>query len=105
MITGEASRKNVSGLITIAEVSGKSAQYGWSVFLRFLAVISLSLGVINLLPIPILDGGHLVYFLIEFIKGSPVSDQAKIYGNLVGFTLLLALMGLAFYNDFERLLG
>ncbi len=105
MITGEASRKNVSGLITIAEYSGKSAKYGWSFFLRFLAVISISLGVINLLPIPILDGGHLVYLLIEAVKGSPASDEIRAYGNMLGAILLIALMFLAFYNDFERLLG
>jgi len=105
MVVGEASRKNVSGLLTIAEYSGKSAQYGWDVFLRFLAVISISLGVINLLPIPILDGGHLVYFLIEAIKGSPVTENIRSYGNLVGASLLISLMVLAFYNDFERLLG
>ena len=74
-------------------------------FLAFLAVVSISLGILNLLPVPVLDGGHLLYYLIELAKGSPLSEQAQVLGQRVGITLLLGLMALAFYNDFVRLLG
>ncbi|MFI4968670.1 MAG: RIP metalloprotease RseP [Lysobacterales bacterium] len=103
MVTGQASLKNLSGVITIAQVANSSAQLGLAWFLNFLAIISLSLAILNLLPIPILDGGHLLYYLIELVKGSPVSDRVQIAGQYVGLTLLMALMGLAFYNDILRI--
>ena len=103
MVTGQASLKNLSGVITIAQVANSSAQLGLAWFLNFLAIISLSLAILNLLPIPILDGGHLLYYLIELIKGSPVSERFQLAGQYVGLTLLMALMGLAFYNDILRI--
>jgi regulator of sigma E protease len=105
MVIGQVSVKNLSGPISIAESAGKSASYGLSYFLKFLAVVSISLGVLNLLPVPVLDGGHLLYFLIEAVKGSPVSEQAMEWGQRIGLALLLALMSLAFYLDLSRLLG
>ncbi|AFL74670.1 RIP metalloprotease RseP [Thiocystis violascens] len=105
MLIGEASVRNLSGPITIAEVAGQTASSGLLAFVKFLAVVSISLGVLNLLPIPVLDGGHLFYFLIEWIKGSPVSEQIQLQGQKVGFILLAALMSLAFYVDISRLLG
>ena len=91
--------------ITIADSAGKSASYGWAHFLKFLAVVSLSLGVLNLLPIPVLDGGHLLFFGIEAIKGSPLSERAMAHAQQFGLLILLALMSLAFYLDIVRLLG
>ena len=105
MVIGQASVENLSGPISIAESAGKSASYGLSYFVKFLAVVSISLGVLNLLPIPILDGGHLLFFLIEAVKGSPLSEQALIQGQRIGIVLLAALMTLAFYVDLSRLLG
>jgi len=105
MITGDASVKNLSGPITIADYAGQQAGIGFTAFLTFLAIVSISLGVLNLLPIPLLDGGHLVYYVIEFITGRPVSDSIQITGQQIGLFLLLGLMGLALYNDFVRLLG
>jgi len=99
MLTGAASLKNVSGPITIARVANVSAQRGLDWFLYFLALLSLSLCIINLLPIPILDGGHLLYYLIELVKGSPLSERAMAAGQSIGLALLAGLMGLAFYND------
>ncbi|PQJ95369.1 RIP metalloprotease RseP [Chromatium okenii] len=104
MLTGEASVKNLSGPITIAEIAGRTASSGFDAFIKFLAVVSISLGVLNLLPMPVLDGGHLVYFLIERIKGSPVSETIQQHAQTVGFVLLAALMVLAFYADIVRLL-
>ncbi len=104
MLTGQASVENLSGPISIAESAGKSASYGFSYFLKFLAVVSISLGVLNLLPIPVLDGGHLMFFLVEAVKGSPLSEQAMLQGQRIGLALLLALMTLAFYVDINRLL-
>ena len=103
MLSGHASLKNLSGVITIAQVANSSAQLGPAWFLNFLAIISLSLAILNLLPIPVLDGGHLLYYLIELVKGSPVSERVQIAGQYVGLTLLVALMGLAFYNDILRI--
>ncbi|HVH35111.1 MAG TPA: RIP metalloprotease RseP [Tahibacter sp.] len=106
MFSGKASLQNISGPITIATVANDSAQRGVAWFCYFLALISLSLCIMNLLPIPILDGGHLVYYLIESIKGSPLSEKALIAGQYAGLVLLAALMGLAFYNDIvHRLLS
>lgn len=105
MIIGEVSVKNLSGPISIADSAGKSASYGVSYFLKFLAVVSVSLGVLNLLPIPVLDGGHLFFFLIEGIKGSPLSDRFMEQGQKIGLLILLVIMSLAFYVDINRFLG
>ncbi|MEO8803445.1 MAG: RIP metalloprotease RseP [Rudaea sp.] len=104
MLNGQASAKNLSSVISIAQVANASAQMGLAWFLSFLAVISLSLGILNLLPIPILDGGHLLFYLVELVKGSPVSERVLIAGQYVGIVLLAGLMSLAFYNDIARLL-
>jgi regulator of sigma E protease len=104
MLTGEASTKNLSGVIGIAEVANASAGMGLPWFLQFLALVSLSLAILNLLPIPVLDGGHLLYYLVELVKGSPVSEQVMIVGQYIGLALLFTLMGLAFYNDIHRML-
>ena len=104
IITGDASVKNLSGPISIAKYAGQSASIGMMALLTFLAIVSVSLGVLNLLPIPLLDGGHLVYYIIEFITGKPVSDSIQIVGQQIGLVLLLGLMGIALYNDFSRLL-
>ena len=104
MVVGEVSWKNVSGPITIADYAGKSAQMGLSSYLGFVALISISLGVLNLLPIPILDGGHLMYYVIEIVKGSPVSAKAIEMGQQVGIVLLFVLMAFAIYNDISRLI-
>ena len=105
MLTGKASVKNISGPISIAQYAGYSAQLGLVAFLSFLAIVSISLGVLNLLPVPLLDGGHLFYYLIEIVKGSPVSESVQIIGQQLGLAILLGLMGLAFYNDIIRLTG
>lgn len=104
MLVGQVSWKNVSGPITIADYAGKSAQMGVAPYLGFLALISISLGVLNLLPIPVLDGGHLMYYVIEIVKGSPLSAKAAEIGQQVGMALLLALMAFAIYNDVARLI-
>ena len=103
MITGEVSWKNLSGPITIADYAGQSAQLGWIPYVTFLALISISLGVLNLLPIPVLDGGQLMYYIVEILKGSPVSEKVMEIGQQVGLTLLLGLTAFAFYNDIHRL--
>jgi len=103
LVTGEASVKNLSGPITIARYAGITARIGLEQFLGFLAIISISLGVLNLLPVPVLDGGHLFYYLIEMIKGSPVSEAIEVAGQKVGLALLFGLMSLAIYNDLLRL--
>ena len=105
MVNGSASLKNISGPISIAQYANDSAQMGVAWFLFFLAVLSLSLCIMNLLPIPILDGGHLLYYLIEMVKGSPVSERALIAGQYMGIALLAGLMGIAFYNDILRLVS
>jgi regulator of sigma E protease len=105
MIVGELSLKNISGPVTIADYAGQSARMGSDHYLRFLALISISLGVLNLLPIPVLDGGHLMYHLAELIKGSPLSERAMELGQRIGLTLLALLMGLALYNDLLRLIS
>ena len=99
MFDGRASVQNVSGPITIARYANASAQLGPAWFLNFLALLSLSLAIINLLPIPVLDGGHLLYYLIELAKGSPLSERAMVAGQYLGLVVLAGLMGLAFYND------
>ena len=105
MIVGELSLKNISGPVTIADYAGQSARMGSDHYLRFLALISISLGVLNLLPIPVLDGGHLLFFLIEAVKGSPLSEKSMEYAQQFGLVILVSLMGLAFYLDIARLLG
>ncbi|MGH1537017.1 MAG: RIP metalloprotease RseP [Gammaproteobacteria bacterium] len=104
LVVGEASLKNISGPVTIAEYAGVSAAIGFSAFVGALAIISISIGILNLLPIPVLDGGHLFYYLVEMVKGSPVSEKFEAAGQRVGIVLLAGLMSLAFYNDFQRLL-
>jgi regulator of sigma E protease len=105
MINGSASLKNLSGPISIAQFANATAQLGLAWFLSFLALLSLSLCIMNLLPIPILDGGQMVFLMVEMIKGSPVSERALIAGQYVGLALLAGLMGLAFYNDILRLVS
>jgi regulator of sigma E protease len=105
MAVGQASVKNLSGPISIAQHAGRSASIGLTAFLAFLAVVSISLGVLNLLPIPILDGGHLMYYLIELISGRPVRPSTQMLGQQIGLILLLFIMGLALYNDFSRVLN
>lgn len=105
MIIGEASHKNISGPITIAKYAGIAASLGWLEYVRILAIISISLGVLNLMPIPMLDGGHLLYYVIESVRGGSLSDQAYAIGQQIGIVFLLLLMSLAFYNDFSRLFG
>lgn len=102
MITGTVSWKAISGPVTIGSVAGKSAGAGWKAFIGFLALVSISLGVLNLLPIPVLDGGHLLYYTIEIFKGSPVSDATMETGQRIGLALLGLLMACALYNDFNR---
>jgi len=103
IVTGEASVKNISGPITMADFAGQSAQAGTLVFVGYLALISISLGVLNLLPVPLLDGGHLLYYFAEVIKGSPVSDRAFEVGQRIGMAVLAMLMTLALFNDLSRL--
>jgi regulator of sigma E protease len=103
MLLGEVSWKHLSGPVTIADFAGQSALLGWIPYLTFLALISISLGVLNLLPIPPLDGGLLLYYVIELLKGSPASERVMELGQRVGIALLLVLMAFAFYNDLNRL--
>jgi len=103
MVTGEVSWRNISGPVTIADYAGQSAKLGVGYYLKFLALVSISLGVLNLLPIPILDGGHLLYYLVEIIKRGPVSERTMEIGQQIGLALLLMLMAFAFYNDINRL--
>jgi regulator of sigma E protease len=105
MVIGEVSWKNLSGPVTIADYAGQSAQLGLGAYVSFLALISISLGVLNLLPIPLLDGGHLLYYVVEIFKGSPVSERMMELGQRLGLTVLLFLMAFAFYNDINRLLA
>jgi regulator of sigma E protease len=105
MLIGEVSLKNLSGPITIADYAGQSAQVGWISYLVFLALISISLGVLNLLPIPLLDGGHLMYYMLEILKGSPLSEKTLAVSQQIGMGLLLILMVFAIYNDITRLVN
>ena len=104
MLLGQISWRHLSGPVTIADFAGQSAQMGWIPYITFLALISISLGVLNLLPVPLLDGGHLMYYVIEVIKGRPVSERVMELGQRVGLALLLVMMAFAFYNDLNRLL-
>ena len=99
MVTGDVSLKNISGPIKIAEIAGESVNRGWRYFVGILAIISISLGVLNLLPIPVLDGGQIVYQVIEALKGAPLTERAQIIGQQAGILALLLLMSFAFYND------
>jgi regulator of sigma E protease len=103
MVTGDVSLRNVSGPVTIADYAGQTARIGLAAYIGFLALISVSIGVLNLLPIPMLDGGHLMYYALEAVRGKPVPDRWQETGQRIGLGLLAALMSLAFFNDFSRL--
>ncbi len=105
MVIGQASVKNLSGPLTIADYAGRSAEMGLAHYLGFLALVSVSLGVLNLLPLPILDGGHLMYYLFEGLTGRPVSDAWLERLQRGGVAVMVLMMSLALYNDFARLLG
>lgn len=105
MITGEVSWRNISGPVTIADYAGRSAKLGVDYYLKFMALVSISLAVLNLLPIPILDGGHLLYYLVEIVKRGPLSERSMEVGQQIGLALLLMLMAFAFYNDINRLIS
>ena len=105
MLIGQVSWKNVSGPVSIADYAGQSAKLGFDYYLKFMALVSISLGVLNLLPVPILDGGHLLYYVAEIIKGRPLSERSMEFGQKIGFALMLMLMACAFYNDINRLLS
>lgn len=105
MLTGQVSLKGISGPVTIATFAGESANLGLKTFLSFLALVSISIGVLNLLPIPVLDGGHLMYYMVEILKGSPVSEKTMLVGQKIGFVLLGLLMTIAIFNDFNRLIA
>ena len=105
MVTGDVSIKNISGPINIAQFAGDSAERGLNEFLTFLALVSISLGVLNLLPVPVLDGGQIVYQTVELLKGSPMSERSQVIGQQFGILALVLLMSFAFYNDITRVLG
>jgi regulator of sigma E protease len=105
MITGEVSWRNISGPVTIADYAGQSAKLGVDYYLKFMALVSISLAVLNLLPVPILDGGHLLYYVIEVIRRGPLSERSMEIGQRVGLALLIMLMVFAFYNDINRLIS
>ena len=102
LVLGEASVKNISGPISIAQFADLAAKRGVADYLAFLAMISVTLGIMNLLPVPVLDGGHLLYYFIEWVRGRPLSQAAQAAGLKVGVVMLVMLMGLAFYNDLAR---
>ena len=105
MVTGHVSTKNISGPINIAQYAGLTAAEGFIYYLGFLALVSISLGVLNLLPVPVLDGGQILFQLVEMAKGAPLSAQSQVIGQKLGIAMLVALMGFAFYNDITRLFG
>jgi len=105
MITGDLSWKNLSGPVTIADYAGQSARLGWSYYLQFMALVSISLGVLNFLPVPLLDGGHLMYYAVEAITRRPLSERLQEIGQQVGLALLIGLMAFAFYNDIQRIIS
>ncbi|HAC35577.1 MAG TPA: RIP metalloprotease RseP [Gammaproteobacteria bacterium] len=105
MVVGEASLKNINGPISIAEYAGRSARVGLSSFLKLVAVLSISIAILNLLPIPVLDGGHLLYYFVEWVKGGPLSEKWRALGQQGGVVILLCLTALALYNDVQRLLN
>ncbi|HWU84157.1 MAG TPA: RIP metalloprotease RseP, partial [Rhodocyclaceae bacterium] len=102
MLIGQLSLKNLSGPVTIADYAGQSAQLGMPYYVKFLAIISISIGILNLLPIPVLDGGHLMYYLAEFLRGKPLPERVFAIGQRIGLTFLLFLMGVALFNDLNR---
>jgi regulator of sigma E protease len=102
MIVGKMSTKNLSGAISMVEYSGAAAKQGGMAFLNWLALISISIGVFNLLPIPMLDGGQVLYQIVELLKGSPVSERVQLISQKVGVAVLLMLLSLAHYNDIVR---
>lgn len=103
MLTGEVSWKNLSGPVTIADYAGQSAKLGLDYYVKFMALVSISLGVLNLLPIPVLDGGHLMYHALEVVRRKPLSERAMGIAQQVGISLLFVLMAFAFFNDLNRL--
>jgi len=105
MIIGEVSWRNLSGPVTIADYAGKTARLGLTYYLNFIALVSISLGVLNLLPIPMLDGGHLLYYLAEILRGKPVSEKVMEIGTRLGLMIVVTTMLLALYNDIHRLLA
>jgi len=105
MLIGQASLKNLSGPLTIADVSAQAVKLGLAYYLNVLAIVSVSLGVLNLLPLPVLDGGHLMYYLFEAVTGRPVSEQWLARLQRGGLAFVLLMMSLALYNDVARLLG
>ena len=105
MLTGEVSWRNLSGPVTIADYAGQSAKLGADYYLKFMALVSISLGVLNLLPIPVLDGGHLMYHMIEVVRRGPLSERVMEIGQQIGLSILLVLMAFAFFNDINRLLS
>ena len=105
MLTGDVSTKNISGPINIAQYAGLTAAEGFTYYLGFLALVSISLAVLNLLPVPVLDGGQVAFQLVEMVKGAPLSMEAQVVGQKVGIAMLVLLMGFAFYNDLSRLVG
>jgi regulator of sigma E protease len=105
MLMGKVSVKSLSGPVTIATYAGESANLGIKPFLEFLALVSISIGILNLLPIPVLDGGHLMYYMVEIVKGSPVSTKTMLAGQKIGFGLLGLLMTIAIFNDFNRIIA
>jgi regulator of sigma E protease len=102
LVVGDLSPKNLSGPISIAKVAGESARSGFDNFIRFIAILSIMLGVMNLLPIPVLDGGHLLFMMFELVKGSPVSERTQLLGYKAGFAMLVGLMVFATFNDLMR---
>jgi regulator of sigma E protease len=105
MIMGDLSWRNLSGPVAIADYAGQSAKVGWFAYVAFLALISVSLGVLNLLPVPVLDGGHLVYYGLEAIKGSPLSERFLAVSQRAGLAVIGSLMFVALFNDLSRLFG
>jgi len=105
MVVGELSLRNLSGPVTIADLAGQTARVGWFAYLSFLALISISLGVLNLLPIPVLDGGHLVYYALEAIKGRPLSERFMAITQRAGLAIIMMMMAVALFNDITRLIG
>jgi len=103
MLTGEVSWKNLSGPVTIADYAGQSAKLGFDYYIKFMALVSISLGVLNLLPIPVLDGGHLMYHMIEVVRRRPLSERTMEIAQQAGISILFVLMAFAFFNDLNRL--
>jgi regulator of sigma E protease len=105
MLMGELSLRNLSGPVTIADLAGQSVRVGWLAYASFLALISISLGVLNLLPIPVLDGGHLVYYALEAARGRPLSERFVVITQKAGLAIIMMMMALALFNDITRLIG